>query len=525
MKQKKHRLLAALGTTPALLAPVAVHAAVPSPAVAVPADAWQQRLWNFHHEQLLGTSVQLTVRAASQADARRAEAAALAAMDGDEARLSAWRAQSEFSRWQRTRFAAVPVSEELFSVLSGFDQWRARTHGALDPSVEAATRLWQRAASEGRRPSDREIAETLEAIQQPHWALDYEHRTATRLSDTPLALASFVKSWIVARAADAALASGASGVLINAGGDVVARGAMTQIVEIADPATAADNASSIDAVVVHDRAVATSGGARRGFQIAQAAAVQSPEFSHLIDPATARPVGHVLSSTVIARDAATAGALATAFAVMPVETSRALAATVPGVDYMLLLADGARVASPGWSSYSVGGKPQLTPAAATKTKPAAGLWNPHFELAIEVNLPQMHDARYRRPYVAVWVEDGDHYPVRTLALWTENPRWLPDLKRWYHDDQIRGMSEGGDISRTVGSATRPAGKYSLLWDGKDNQGKPVKAGAYTICIEASREHGGYQLQQQQINFNGQPQHMQLPAGQELGSILLDYRKH
>lgn len=416
---------------------------------------------------------------------------------------------------------AVPVSRSLFDALADFDHWRSRTDGALDPSVEAATRLWKQATGEGRTPTEAEIEQVREAMAQPHWSLDAAHQTATRLSDTPLALASFVKSKILDQAADAALAAGASGVLLNAGGDVIARGAMLQVVEIADPKTAADNAQPIDAVMVQDRAVATSGGARRGFEIGQAVIAATPAYSHLMDPQTARPVSHVLSSTVIARDAATAGALATAFAVMPVAQSEALAASLPQVDYMLVLADGSRRSSAGWRNYSFGGRPWIEQSALVAKTPAA---SQHYELALQVNLPQINDARYRRPFVAVWIEDADHYPVRTLALWANNARWLPDLKRWYHDDQVRNLSEGTDISRTVGSATRPAGQYNLLWDGKDNQGKPVKAGSYTVCIEAAREHGGYQLQQHTINFANTPAHAQLAAGQELGTIVLDYRK-
>ena len=77
------------------------------------------------------------------------------------------------------------------------------------------------------------------------------------------------------------------------------------------------------------------------------------------------------------------------------------------------------------------------------------MWNPEHELNIGLELPRIADARYRRPYVAVWVEDSDHFPVRTLALWTQNPRWLPELKQWYRDDQFRHLAEGNDISRTV----------------------------------------------------------------------------
>jgi thiamine biosynthesis lipoprotein ApbE len=497
------------------LLPLAATAVAQSGAAAT-VGGERDAAWTFHHENVLGTSLQMTVRAAAEATARQAEDAALAAFDREAAILSAWQPQSEFSRWARTRFEAVPVSAELLETLAAFDKWRERTEGALDPSVEAATRLWQSAAAEGRVPTDAEIAQTVEAIQQPHWSLDAANGTATRLSETPLALATFAKSRITAKAANAALAAGASGVMLNVGGDVVVRGALTQVVAVADPQRSAENDPAMDFVVVSNAAVATSGGYRRGFG----------SYSHLIDPKTATPVSHVLSSTVIARDAETAGALATAFSVMPVAESRRLAAQTLGVEYLLVSANGEQIESANWTRYQAFRRDGTLVAAAFAPAPqvAAGLWNPAFELAIDLELPRIEDARARRPYVAVWIEDADHFPVRTIALWTQNPRWLPELKAWYRDDQLRNMSEGTDISRTVSSATRPAGKYTLKWDGKDNAGKPVKAGEYTVVIEASREHGGYTVERKAINFAGKPEQVAVPAGQEMGAVTLDYRK-
>lgn len=526
MDTQTKKILAAMSMLPLTAAPAAMAAAVPAP-WQVSADvsgAQQLSTWTFHHEHVLGTSLQVTVRATDEHTAAKAEAAALAAFDHEENILSAWKADSEFSRWSRTSMEAVPLSEDLFTVLAAFDAWRERTDGALDPSVEAATRLWKRTTAEGRTPTQHEISETVEAMAQPHWSLDAEHRTATRLSGTPLALASFAKSWITSRAADAALAAGAGGVMLNVGGDVVVRGALTQMVALTDPRNSADTDSPMQWVAVSNRAVATSGGYQRGFAISQDTASKAPEFSHLIDPRTAQPVSHVLSSTVIAADAETAGALATAFSVMPVAESERLAASTPGVDYLLVTADGRQVSSPGWSGYQVGGVHLQRASFAPPQKAVAGAWNTNFELAIELNLPRIEDARYRRPYVAVWIEDEDHFPVRTLALWTQNPRWLPELKQWYRDDQIRNLSEGTDISRTVGSATRPAGKYTLKWDGKDNEGKLVKPGKYTVVVEGSREHGTYQIERHELNFTGKPEQATLPAGKELGTVVLDYRK-
>ena len=482
--------------------------------------------WTFHHEHVLGTSLEVKVRASSFADARRAEAAALTEIDRQDGILSAWRGDSEFSRWAATRFEAVPVSPELFAVLAGFEHWRDRTGGALDASAESAVRLWRRAAAEGSQPSEVEIAETKEAMAQPHWQLDAVHGTATRLTDVPLALASFAKSYVSGHAADAAMHSGASGMMLNVGGDVVVRGMMRQIVEIADPVADAENDRPLDRVAVGDRAVATSGSYRRGVDLAVTALLRAPEFSHIVDPRTARPTGHVLSSTVIARDAPTAGALATAFSVLSTEESVQLAATVPGVDYLLVTQDGRQIRSEGWSGYQAPGvRPAVyVPAVPVAHGADAGLWNKDFELALELELPRLDDARYRRPYVAVWIEDADHFPVRTIALWTQKPRWLPELKQWYRDDQVRNLSEGTDVSKTVSSATRPPGTYMLKWDGKDNEGKPVKAGKYTVVVEGAREHGGYQVERYEMNFAAQPQQAAMPAGKELGTVKLDYRK-
>ena len=499
--------------------------------------------WTVHHENVLGTSMELTVRAASHEVAEHAEAAVLRSIDADNKILSAWDAKSELSRWMRTRGEAVPVSVQLMDVLATYERWRAETNGALDASAETAVRLWKNSTAEGRVPTDSEITHAKLAMQQEHWVLDREHGTATHLTDTPLALASFTKSYITQRAAEAALAAGASGVTLNVGGDVVVRGDATQVVEIVDPHAHAENEKAMDEVVVRDRCVATSGSYRRGFTRSmplhlpgvpeyQHQGTEYPpftgfEYSHIVDPRTAQPVGHIASATVIAQDATTAGALATAFSVLSESETAKLAARHPGVEYLLITRGGRRIASPHWNTYSngtVAPAAYVVPAASPKPAANAGAWNQNFELVIGVELARISSPRYRRPYVAVWIEDKDHFPVRTLALWYDNKqRWLPELKNWYRENQIRTMAEGTDITRTVSSATRMPGTYTLKWDGKDNEGKLVKAGTYTVNIEIAREHGGTELLRRTMDFNGQPQQQKL-AGNEEGSATLDYRK-
>ncbi len=473
-----------------------------------------ERQFTFHHENVLGTSLELKFVASSLAEAERAEAAALAEIDREAKILSAYDPGSEFSRWMKTSQQTVAVSPELFEVLSLFDQWRGRTGGALNPSAEVVSRVWKAAAAKQQLPSANELAAAAETARQTHWTLNATTRTATRLSNAPLALNSFAKSYIVSRAADAAMkAAQLRGAVVNIGGDLVVRGQLTEPVAIADPKSDAENSDPMTKVLIRNRAVATSGNYRRGVQIGDR------WYSHIVDPRTAQPVDHVISATVVAPNAADAGALATSFCVLKPEESLELAASLPGVECLLVAKDGEQFASRGWNALEAPRK-----AAAAAVVPGIQTFDASFELVINLELAHLEAQRARRPFVAVWIEDKDKFPVRTVALWFDKARWLPDLKSWYRGDRLRAMAEGTDITSSVSSATRSPGKYTLKWDGKDDKGKLVKPGKYTVLIEAAREHGTYQLIRQEMDFSGVPKQINLPGNVEITSASLDYRK-
>jgi thiamine biosynthesis lipoprotein ApbE len=506
----------------------------------------RQRLYVFNYERILGTSLELKIGAASQPDAEAAEAAVLNEIDRQSKILSSWDSDSEFSRWSRTFMQPVRVSPELFEVLGLFDQWRERTGGALDASAEVVTRVWKVAEQQQRTPSASEIAAAVNLVRQTHWRLDPKAHTATHLSNAPLVLSSFTKSYIAGHAADAALArTGVDAVVVNIGGDLVVRGNWTEPVDIADPKAAAENSPPIATVAIHDRTVATSGNYRRGVEIG------GKHYSHIVDPRTGMPAEAVISSTVVARDPSDAGAMATAFSVLTPEQSRTLAASIPGAEFLLVLADGRQIRSGGWSALEAGSTHE---AATTETQQASagpvsillasalttrangpllqvartpsagtGAWDPSLELAVSVELAQ-RDARARRPYLAVWIEDQDKFPVRTLALWYNKDQFLPELRAWNHAEHLRSLAGAPALAHSISSATRPAGKYTLKWDGKDDAGKLVKAGKYTVYIEAAREHGGYVLLHQEMDFSGVPQTIPLKGSTEVASASLDYRK-
>ena len=486
-----------------------------------------------HYENVLGTSMELKVAAPSPEASQETEKTVLKEINRLSKILSGYDAQSEFSRWFRTNNLAVPISAELYEILNLFDQWRLRTNGALDASAEALTQVWKRAAKEQRLPIPSELAVAVETIKQPHWRLDPATHTAVHLDQVLLVLNSFAKSYIIQHAVIAARkAAGATSIVLNIGGDIVVDGKATEPIDISDPKADAENDPALDHIVIANAAIATSGNYRRGELIA------GHWYSHIVDPRTGQPADRVLSATVVAPSATDAGALATAFNVLGITECTALARQYPGVEYLILTRDGQRIQSPGWKALQANAAERTTPGianAAESTTPVASNVaankNPTanttkaapFELVVNFEINLQKEGSVKRPYIAIWVEDQDHAPVRTITVWHGSERYLPELRSWYL--KYRSLyTADPNFGTSITSATRSAGKYSVKWDGKDDKGNEVKPGKYVIKIEVSREHGTYQLMRQELDWNDQPQTLTLPANIEISAASLDYRK-
>lgn len=458
----------------------------------------------FNYENVLGTSFELKVVAQSEYIAAMAEEAALTEIDRLADILSTYNPSSEISRWQKTLNTDVPVSSELFEVLSLFDKWKLKTGGALRASAGTGISLWKKAMATQTLPLPNELEEAASAMNKVHWQLNEENQTARHLSTDPLILNSFVKSYILNKAQQKVMSvTGVKASVLNIGGDVVVAGNQNEIVSVSNPLADAENDKPLSLLNIGNKTIATSGHYRRGYQIGQ------EWFSHILDARTAIPATEIISATVVANSATDAGALATAFTILSPNESAKLAKEIPETEYLIITKNGERIASEGWKKLELSSNPVIQNKGDN-----------NFELSIDVELARF-EGRFHRPFVAVWVENKKKEPVRNLALWFNKPKWLPDLKKWYSKNyESYGTRERiGSIS----SATRSAGKYTLTWDGLDDAGKPVKSGKYTIYIEAAREHGTYQLIKQEIEWNGKPQQYNLPGGVEISSAALDYR--
>ncbi|SMB79744.1 FAD:protein FMN transferase [Deinococcus hopiensis] len=317
-----------------------------------------ERLRPPHHlrsvyERLLGTEVEVQVVAGTQVQAEAAEDAALCEIERLTTVLNRFDPESEFSRWLQTRGAPVLLSPDLRAVLQHADTWRERTRGAWHPGADALGVLWREAAALGKEPDAAELERLTGELQAAPWVL-HPGGTATLHAAYPLGLNALAKGHVVDRALEAALnCPGVRSVLVNAGGDLHARGEAGVVVAVADPFTPRDDTPPVAHVPVRNAALATSGGAHRGYQVGAA------WHSHLLDPRTGRPVTGVPGVTVLAPDCCTADALATALSVLSLTEGLLLVDGVPDAAALLVTRDGARHTSARWPASSP--HPDLSP--------------------------------------------------------------------------------------------------------------------------------------------------------------------
>ncbi|KEF35197.1 nosX protein [Deinococcus sp. RL] len=294
------------------------------------------------YERMLGTELELQIVAATRPQAEAAERAALDEVERLSALLNRFDPASEFSRWAATEGQPLPLSPELRQVLEQAELWRERSGGAFHPGADALGALWAAAAARGHPPDPQALAAVTAALRFPLWTLN-QGGTATRHGTLPFGLNALAKGYVVDRAAEAAFAApGVRAVLVNAGGDLRTLGGRGVRVAVADPSTPRDDAPPLTWVRVRQGALATSGGAHRGYRIGPA------QFSHVLDPRSGQPVAAVLGVTVTAPDCLTADALATALSVLGPAEGLALAERTPGAAALLVTREGERYASRRW---------------------------------------------------------------------------------------------------------------------------------------------------------------------------------
>ena len=298
------------------------------------------------YEPLLGTTVEIRIELSGEG--RKGEADLLSEAMADEiVRLqsvfSSVDPTSEFRRWARGE--VIGPSAELIEVLALAAQWQHRSAGRFTPAVGALSALWLDAERDGHEPDQARLDAVVAEIAEPRWAV--VDGVVTRLADaSDCTLNALAKGWIadaVLRLAGTLAPDGCELLCVNAGGDLVHRGTRGLLVGIEDPFRPVDNLPPLIMVELRDRALATSGGSRRGFEI------DGRRRSHVLDPRTGRPVDHLASISVVAADCSTADVLCTTLGLLDPADAIAEADALE-VACLVIDADGARFVNDAWSA-------------------------------------------------------------------------------------------------------------------------------------------------------------------------------
>ena len=390
---------------------------------------------------------------------------------------------------------ARSLSPELADLLRLCEHWRRETSGAFSCRLGTVLDIWREAEQSGEvpeRPALRRMARDLDGLP---WQLAGNGIDLGGMRLAPGALAAgYAADVALARARS--LAPGALGIAIDIGGHGIYWGRAGD----GEPWRAAiaergAGAPDYGALVLDGAAVAYSGGhgQRR---------VGDRRFSRLISPLDGWPATFAPRTLVVAKDAATAAALAQALTAMPMAQGIALIDGLADAEALIVTETDKTFASRGWYE-------RLAPDERHRT-----LWSGDRQFLVEYQIPAHDIAEYRRPYVAVWITDSGRKLVRQLAVHGENSRWLRDIPLWWRRHGRRDESVIDGLTR----ATPMPGHHALTWDGRDDTGAGVPEGDYILHIEAAREHGGREVLTLPFSVTDKAFEQKASGATELGAV-------
>lgn len=436
-------------------------------------------IYDFKRLKILGTSLDARIVATNKADADLAFETIHSEIMHLKTILNSRETHTDL--WKVNHATKpVEVSLELIELLTAYDNWSYRTKKAFSGQTAELAKLWRQAEKSGRTPDPETLRVAAEAAQTISWKLNTNVRTVTRADSRQIDVDALGKSFIIDRAVKAAQAKvpGLKGILLDVGGDIIAWGdgaakaGSPWRIYVADPLHPAENAAPLAALNLRNLAVVTSGSYEKFYT------VKGKKYSHIFDPRTGQPADQLNSVTVIAKDALTANALSTTLSVLGPEEGLALIKTIEHAECLMITPDGRQIRSEGFARFEQqwpvtdGGQPTLWPAG--------------HEVTVEFTVKSHPTNVSLFPYVAVWVEGSDGRIINTVELWAhpKKLRYLRDLDAWWKfGRRIKPLAQA------VTRATRPAGQYSIVWNGLDDQGNPLPPGDYRICLEVSYEDG------------------------------------
>lgn len=248
--------------------------------------------------------------------------AALDEADQIESLLTVFRDTSEVVDVnRRAARLPVPISPTLFDLLARCAELHAATGGAFDITSAPLTRCWDVLQRERRLPGAAAIEAARAVVGMERVGLDTASRTVQFTTrGVELNLGAMGKGFAIDRMGFVLRAHGSGRALLSAGQScVLALGGRGR----GWPVDLRPRLASrrVGRLWLRNAAVATSGAGEQFVEI------DGRRYGHVIDPRSGMPAEGVLGASVIAKDAATADALSTAFLIGGPDLARQYCAT------------------------------------------------------------------------------------------------------------------------------------------------------------------------------------------------------
>ena len=285
-------------------------------------------------EPIMGTTARIVLYAPDEQLALEASRSAFERMTALENMLSDYRPESELNQLGRNAVASPkPVSPDLFEILSESQDLAENTRGAFDVTVGPVVQLWRRARRQKELPTPDRLAEARKLVGHQKLQLDSRSQTAHLLiPGMKLDLGGIAKGYAADQALRALQSKGIEMALVGIGGDIALGAPPPEKsgwrVEI-NPGPAF-KAKLLKPLLLSHAGVSTSGDAEQFVEIS------GKRYSHIIDPRTGMALTGNRSVTIVATNATTSDALATALCVLGAKAGLRFIQSQPRVDALYL---------------------------------------------------------------------------------------------------------------------------------------------------------------------------------------------
>jgi thiamine biosynthesis lipoprotein len=282
-----------------------------------------------YSEPHMGTLFKIVVYAADKTMADHAVEAAFARVVELDRIMSDYKPTSELMRLcAKAGGDPVPVSPELFFVLSRAQEVARKSEGAFDVTVGPVVRLWRQARKEKKLPDPDKLAAARALVGYQNIRLTEKDRTVQLLKPgMQLDLGGIAKGYTADEILAVLKKHGLTHALAAAGGDIAVSGPPpgTDGWKVVIAPLGDQDARAPRTLLLHDAAVSTSGDAEQYVEI------DGRRYSHIVDPRTGLGLVGRMSATVVAPNGITADSHTKIVAVLGPEKGFPIIEATPGV--------------------------------------------------------------------------------------------------------------------------------------------------------------------------------------------------